>query len=84
MAPRYVLDDRALVNHGRRRLESDCPTTLILGVQMGPLVQKLASGCASIVRWSSRFLGRKIHVSSMSGTWLRTHEADWNKHAADV
>jgi hypothetical protein len=77
----YALYDRALVEHERREPESDCPTTLILGVEMGPLLRKMASGHASIVRWSSWLLEMEIHVSPMSGTWLRAHEADWNKHA---
>jgi hypothetical protein len=84
MAMGCTLHDRAFVDHGRRGLESDRPTTLMLGVEMGPLLRKMASGHVSIVRWSTWLLGREIHVSPMSGTWLRTHEADWVKHAADV
>lgn len=76
--------DRALVDHRRRRRESNCPTPLTLGVEIGPLLRKVASGHRSIVRWSSWLVGRDIHVSPMSGAWLRRHEVDCNKHAADV
>ena len=80
----HVLHDHALVDHGRRRLESNCPTTLILGVEMGPLLRRMATGHTSVVRWSIWLLGRDIRVPPMSSTWLRTHEADSVKHAADV
>lgn len=77
--------DRALIDHRRSRVEwGYWPMLLPLGGELRLLVRKVATGRGSVVRWSSRFLGRGIHVSPMSGTWLRTHEADYDKHGADV
>jgi hypothetical protein len=55
-----------------------------MGVDIGLLLRKVTSGHSSIARWSSWFLGSEIHVSPLSGTWLRVHETDWNKHGMDV
>jgi hypothetical protein len=81
----YVAHDRALIDHRRRRVESDYwPIPLPLGDEFRLLVCTVATGRGSIIRWSSRLLGRGIHVSPMSGTWLRIHEAEHDKHAAEV
>jgi hypothetical protein len=79
----YVLHDRALVDHGRRRLESNGPTSFI-GVDIGALLQQVTSGRSSIAKWWSWLLGWEIHVSPLSDTWLRAQEADSNKHGVDV
>lgn len=79
----YVLPHRASVEDERPPLAGR-PTPLILDFEVGRLLCKVTGGQFSIARWSSRLLGRKIQVSPMSGTWLRIHEADWNKHGADV
>jgi hypothetical protein len=34
--------------------------------------------------WWFWLTGREIRVSALSATWLRAHEADWNKHDVDV
>lgn len=81
----YVTHDRARVDHGRRRIESDYwPMVLPLGGECGLLFRKVTTGRDSIVQWSSRLLRRGIHVSPMSGTWLRTHEAEHTKHRVDI
>lgn len=74
-----MLHDRALVDHGRRRLESSGPMPF-MGVELGALFRKVTSGHTSIASWWLWVFGREIHVSPMSDTWLRAHEADWNKH----
>ena len=79
----YVLRDRALVDRDRRRLEWDWPTTLV-GVDIGPFLREVTKGHSPIARWMSWLLRGEIHVSPMSGTWLRAHEDDWNKHGVDV
>jgi hypothetical protein len=79
----YVLHDRTLVDHGRHRLESNDPTPFT-GVDIGALLREVTSRHSSIASWWLWFLGREIHVSPMSSTWLRAHEADWNKHDMDV
>jgi hypothetical protein len=75
--------DLALVDDGRTRLESDRPTPT-LGAELGLLVRKVTSGHSCIAKWSSWLLGTEIQVSRMSGTWLRTHADDWNKHPLDL
>ena len=67
----YLTHDRALIDHRRSGVEPTYwPMLLPLGGEFRLLVRRL--------------LGRGIHVSPMSGTWLRTHEADDDKHGADV
>ena len=67
----YLTHDRALIDHSRSRVEPTCWSMLLpLGGEFRLLVRTL--------------LGRGIHVSPMSGTWLRTHEAAYDKHGADV
>ena len=81
----YLTHDRALIDPRQHRVESDYwPIPLPLGNEFRLLVRKVATGRGSVVRWSSQLLGRGIHVSPMSGTWLRMHEAEYNKHAADI
>lgn len=81
----YTTHDRALIDHRGSRVESSYwPMLLPLGGELRLLVRKVATGRGSVVRWSSRIFGTGIHVSPMSGTWLRMHEADDNKHGADV
>jgi len=60
------------------------PFLLPLGGQLRVLVSKVKPGHDSIVRWASRLFGGGFHVSPVSSTWLRSHEADYNKHGADV
>jgi hypothetical protein len=79
----YVLHDRALVDHGRRRLDPNGPTPFIR-VEIAALLRKVTSGHSSIASWWLWLIGREIHVSPLSDTWLRAHEADWNKHDVDV
>lgn len=79
----YLTHDRALIDHRRRRVESSY-WLLPLGGELRLLVRKVATGRGSVVRWSSWLFGRGIHVPPMSGTWLRMHEADYNKHGAEV
>jgi hypothetical protein len=38
----------------------------------------------SVLRWSWQLLGRDIHVSRMSGEWLRTHETEYGKRGAET
>jgi hypothetical protein len=78
----YVLHDRALADHGRRRLDPNGPTPF--GVEIAALLRKVTSGHSSIASWWLWLIGREIHVSPLSDTWLRAHEADWNKHDVDV
>lgn len=81
----HVTHDRALVDQRQRRIEfGHWPMLLPLGDELRLLVRKAATGRGSILRWSSRLLGRGIHLSPMSDTWLRSHEADHNKRGADV
>jgi hypothetical protein len=82
----YVTNnDRALIDHTRSRVASEYwPTPLPHGGELRDLVRKVVSSRGSLVRWSSRLLGRGIHVSPMSGTWLRVHEAEHDKHEAAV
>lgn len=81
----YLTHDRALIDHRQHRVESDYwPIPLPLGNEFRLLVRKVATGRGSVVRWSSRLLGRDIRVSPMSDTWLRVHEAEHDKHGAEV
>ena len=81
----YVTHDRALIDHRQQRVESGYwPIPLPLGDEFMFLVRTAATGCGAIVRWFDLLLGRGIHVSPMSGTWLRMHEAEHDKHEADV
>jgi len=62
----YVTHDRALIDHRRSRVESSYRSMLIpLGGEFRRLVRTVATGRGSVVRWSSRLLGRGIHVSPM-------------------
>ena len=38
----------------------------------------------SILRWASLCSAARIHVSAMSDTWLRMHEAEYGKHTAEL
>lgn len=80
----YVTNDRALIDQTQRSVASDWPALLPLGSGLKCLVGKVASRRGALVRWSVRVLGRGIHVSPMSGTWLRMHEAEHTKHEADI
>lgn len=81
----YTTHDRALIDPTRNRVEAGYwPVLLPFGGELRVLVRKVTTGRGSVVRWASRLLGRGIHVSPMSGTWLRLHEADQNKHGAEV
>ena len=81
----YVTQDRALMDHRQQRVESRySPIPAPLGDEFRLLVRKVATGRDSVVRWTSRLLGKGIRVSPMSGTWLRLHEAERGKHEADV
>ncbi|HEY5619098.1 MAG TPA: hypothetical protein VIK60_14240 [Vicinamibacterales bacterium] len=81
----YTTHDRALIDRRRNRVESGYwPVLLPLGGELRFLVRKVTTGRGSVVRWSSRLLGRGIHVSPMSDTWLRMHEAEHSKHESDV
>jgi hypothetical protein len=79
----YVVHDHALIDHRRRRLEPDCPTPL-MGAEVRPWLRKVTGGHSWIARWSSWLFGTEIQVAPMSGTWLRAHENDWDKHGVDV
>lgn len=77
--------DRALIDYQRTRVNSGYwPMLLPLGDEFRLLVRTVATGRGSMMRWSSRLLGRDIRVSPMSDTWLRMHEADDNKRGAQV
>ena len=79
----YLLHDPASLDHGRPRLESECPAPFG-GAVIALLLRKVTDGRPWIAKWSAWLLGTAIHVSPISGTWLRAHEHDWNKHRADV
>jgi len=79
----HLTDERAPIDRSRSTRESsDRPMLLLLGSEFRVLVRKFATGRRSAVAWS--FLGRGIHVSPVSGTWLRMHEAEYHKHGAAV
>ena len=83
----YVTHDRALVNYRQRGLESrHWPISNPLGSELAlALVRTLATTVRdSIRRWSSQLLGTGTHVSPMSNTWLRMHEAEYDKHRGEV
>jgi len=80
----YVTHDRSLVDGGQSKGASDWPLLFPFGGELGYLRAIVASGYASLVRWSSRLPGRDIHVSSMSDTWLRMHDAEHSKHRAEM
>jgi hypothetical protein len=77
-----LLQDRALVDRGLPHLGSDSRTPP-MGVDLRSLVRQVTSRHSWIVKWSSWLLDVRIHVSPVSDKWLRTHEADWNKHGMD-
>lgn len=82
-----VTHDRALVGHGPRGLEAGhWPISDPLGSELAlALVRTLATTVAdSIRRWSSQLLGTGIQVSPMSSTWLRMHEAEYDRHRGEV
>jgi hypothetical protein len=79
----YLLNHRALVDDGHARLESDGPKPF-LGADIQPWLRKVISRRSWIARWSSWLFGTAIHVSPVSGTWLRAFEDDWNKRGADI
>jgi hypothetical protein len=82
-----VTHDRALVDHGQRGLEAGhWPISYPLGSELAlALVRTLATTVQhSIRRWSSQFRGTGIHVSRMSSTWLRMHEAEDDRHRGEV
>ena len=78
----YQLHDRALVEHGRPRLESDSPAASA-GAALGALLRKAASE-SWVARWSAWLLGTAIHVSPMSDTWLRAHDDRSSKRGMDL
>ena len=78
------MHDGALIDYRQSRIKSSYwPTLLPLGDELTLLVRTVAAGRSSMIRWSSRLLRRGIHVSPMSDTWLRMHEADDSKHGAE-
>jgi hypothetical protein len=79
----YVAHAGALIGERLRRHEAESATSPFRGDEHGTRWSDIAGARAVIVRWSSWLLGREIHLSRMSGTWLRTHEVEWNKHALD-
>jgi hypothetical protein len=48
------------------------------------LVSQVANELSSLVRWSFRLLGARIHVSPMSEAWLRMLDTEQTKHGWDV
>lgn len=82
-----VTHDRAPVDHGQRGLEAGhWPMSYPLGSELAlALFDTLATMVPdSIRRWSSQLLGTGIYVSPMSSTWLRMHEAEYDKHRGEV
>jgi hypothetical protein len=55
-----------------------------MGAEVRPLLRKVTGGHSWIARWSSWLFGTEIQVAPMSGTWLRAHENDWDKHGVDI
>ena len=82
-----VTHDRSLVHHAQRGLEAGhWPISHPLGSELAlALVRTLATTVRdSIRRWSSRLLRTGIHLSPISSTWLRMHEAEHDKHRGDI
>jgi hypothetical protein len=81
----YLTHDRALTGQSGRRIGAAYwPVLVPTGGQWRFFVRTVATGRDSVVRWSSRLLGRGIRVSPMSNTWLRTHEAEYSKHGPEI
>jgi hypothetical protein len=80
----YVTHDRELIDRSHRGVVSGWLAFVPLVGELSLLVGTLASWRRALVRWSSQVLGRGIHVSPMSGTWLRIHTAEHPKHGADL
>lgn len=78
----YLTHDRALIDHNHGRGASDWRTLLPLGGEWKSVVGKVSRSV--LILWSSRVLGRGIHVSPMSGAWLRVFDAEHTKHQADI
>jgi hypothetical protein len=81
----YATHDRPLIDRRRNGVESVLGLMLLpLGADLRFLVRQAVAGGNSVVRRWVGVPGTRIHVSPMSPTWLRIHEADYNKHAAEI
>jgi hypothetical protein len=80
----HVTHNRALTGRSPGRVASDWAALLPLTAELRPLVRKVAFDFSSLVWWSSHVLGTRIHVSPMSGEWLRMHDTEQTKHGLDV
>jgi len=79
----YAPHNRVLVDDGQNR-SADWLSSLPFGGELEYLMCAVASGYASLVRWSSWPPGSGIHVSPMSSGWLHMNEVEHRKHGLEM
>lgn len=79
----HLTNVRALIDHNQRRVALDLRTLLPFGGEFKSVVDRLASRSVLNLLWPS-VLSREIHVSPMSGAWLRVFETEQPKHIPDI
>jgi hypothetical protein len=81
----YATHDRPLIDRTWRGVESVLgPTLLPLAADLAFLVRQAVKSGDFVVRRWFRLPETRVRVSPMSSGWLRIHEADSDKHAAEI
>ena len=81
----YATHDRPVIDRACRRIESLVwPILLPRCADLTFLVRQAVKGGNSVAQRWFRLPERRIRVSSMSSAWLRVHEADDDKHSAEI